>query len=150
MPPVTLVRTLAAPAPLQAESAPVAGSRARFAYADESLQRDASPPPPVNVPSYAGLPEPITGEFVLIEGVLGHEMRLSWLRVRVQHAAALDPQTEVCLVVGDAEVRVNLAELVSLGCERPLNIAIRRGATVKVILRGSWPCDAGELRIELG
>jgi hypothetical protein len=93
----------------------------------------------------------------LVSGVAGTDvgLRLSRLRAAIDGHAPIDQRIELWVCVDSIDtplVRVNLAELLTLGGERPLNLAAQTGATVLVVLRmleASWPAAAGELQLEL-
>jgi Ca-activated chloride channel family protein len=88
---------------------------------------------------------------------LEHGARLSQLRARVGDPRDVDASIEVwvCLEHEDPStplVRVKLAELLALGGERPLNVAVPAGASMQLVLwlgDALWPDSAGELELEV-
>lgn len=68
---------------------------------------------------------------------------------------ALDPGLELWLFVGDMaapRARVRLADVVRAGGERPLNVAVRAGDRVQLVLvdpAGAWAAEAPHLVVEL-
>jgi Ca-activated chloride channel family protein len=142
---------------VQARLAPEA-SAAPFAYqrGPDSPPLPVPPPaaamPAVLVLRFRGTPSPRNGEAMLVEGIVGRGVaeRLSRLSVSIDNSNAIDESAELWLWVDEPLVRIKLRELVLLGGERPLNVAIPHGATLRVILRlEAWPRSAGELSLEL-
>jgi Ca-activated chloride channel family protein len=126
------------PAPPTAESLTIAGA-----------------PEPEAAPRlrYSGTPSSTERSLVLASGVGG--LRLSRLHAAVADPRGIDRAIEVWVCLDDPNnplVRVGLAELLALGGERPLNVAVPSGAQVQVILwlgEASWPSSAGELHVEV-
>jgi hypothetical protein len=50
---------------------------------------------------------------------------------------------------GQLLIALKLREVLELGGERPLNLALQSGARVEVRLESEWPTDAGELALEI-
>ncbi|MBV9582638.1 MAG: VWA domain-containing protein [Chloroflexi bacterium] len=95
---------------------------------------------------------------VLASGVAGTDLglRLSDLRCTLGAAQALDPRIEVWIALEDDHdaplVRIKLAELLELGGERPLNVAVPAGVRVQVLLwlgAAVWPESVGELVLDV-
>ena len=157
------------------ERAPRAALRGR---AKSASPRDAALLPPPSMPSaaerlsitsprspsvsaltlrYEGTPRPTERSLVLVSGVAGTDvaLRLSRLRASLTNARDLPSSIEVHVCQEDPSAplaRIQLAELLALGGERPLNIALRAGASVQLVLwlgDAAWPTSAGRLEIEI-
>ena len=102
---------------------------------------------------YRGTPPPTERSVVLASGEGG--WRLSRLRATVADPRGLDPAIELWVCLDDSNsplVRVGLAELLALGGERPLNLAVPSGARVQLVLwlgEATWPSAAAELQVEV-
>jgi Ca-activated chloride channel family protein len=107
---------------------------------------------------YQGTPSGTERSLVLAHGASIGEagVRLSRLRARITDPRGIDPSMEVWICLDDDRstplVRVKLAELLALGGERPLNLAVPAGTSVQVVLwlgDAAWPEAAGELDLEI-
>jgi Ca-activated chloride channel family protein len=107
---------------------------------------------------YRGTPSSTERRLVLAHDSVGLDggVRLIQLRATLTDPRAVDASIEVWICLGDdpttALVRVRLAELLALGGERPLNVAVPAGATVQLVLslgEAVWPVSAGELELEV-
>jgi hypothetical protein len=114
--------------------------------------------PPGLVVRYRGVPDHTDKRGVLVGGVVGIDIgpRLSRLRASLGGTdSEVDKQWELWICVDDDTspvVQVALRELLALGGERPLNVALQPGARVEILLIGAervWPETAGELIVEL-
>jgi hypothetical protein len=106
---------------------------------------------------YRGTPRPAERQLVLARGVAGTDSgtRLSWMRASLANPRGLAASIEVWVCLDDPTaplVRVNLGELLTLGGERPLNVAIPPDARVQLLLwlgEAAWPASAGELAVDV-
>ncbi len=106
--------------------------------------------------TYRGTPHPADGTAVLGHAAAGDtDARLRRLRASLTHPDDLDPRIELWVCLDDLTaplVRVPLAELLSLGGERPLNLAVPAGSTVQLVLwlgEAQWPASPGPLAVDL-
>jgi Ca-activated chloride channel family protein len=162
--PGSVLGVQAAPAPRMARARMPAAAAAAFdalvAPEMERVARSMAPVPAAGAATSRSLElhfrgTPAVGErFVVLARALAAAnggTRLSRLRASLSNPSDLPTSIELWVCLDDPTaplVRVNLAELLALGGERPLNVAIPAGGGVQLILwfgDAAWPASAGEL-----
>jgi Ca-activated chloride channel family protein len=141
-------------------------------HAQRELDVASAPPPPQGAPPmsapldasatgvvvrYAGTPHAGEKSLILARAAAARDgkARLSRLRARVANPRELDAGIELWVCLDDATtplVRVKLAELLALGGERPLNVAVPAGARVQLVLwlgDAAWPARAAMLEVDV-
>jgi hypothetical protein len=107
--------------------------------------------------NYRGTPRPTDDSLILAHAAADDdvEARLSNLRARLADPADLDARVELWVCLNDPTtplVRIKLAELLALGGERPLNVAVPAGAVVLLVLElgeAAWPATASKLEVDV-
>jgi Ca-activated chloride channel family protein len=93
---------------------------------------------------------------VLIEQTMPRDVTLSQIAVELSiRPAQLDRGLALWVYVQDLTMpraRIRLADLLRLGGKRPLNLAVRAGAVVRVVLvdaRGVWAAGAPSITVHI-
>jgi hypothetical protein len=123
---------------------------ASIAAMPQDLQLDGGRPAEVTAKTvFAGVPSFVNGQAVLWEETLLQEATLSRIQVAFAGPApvALDRGLALWIFVEDLAMpraRIRLADLARLGGQRPLNLRVRAGGVVRVVLvdaNGVWETD---------
>jgi Ca-activated chloride channel family protein len=108
------------------------------------------------VAQFEGRPALKGGQAVLIEQTMRQSATLSQIALELSvKPAQLDRALTLWVYVEDLAMpraRIRLADLVRLGGRRPLNLAVRAGAVVRIVLvdpKGIWAASAPHIAIRV-
>jgi len=136
-----------------------AGRRLRAAQGSDLAALPPTPDRPAVRPalvSFTGRPSFDRGQAVLIEETMAQATTLSRIAVELDvPAAQLDRGLELWIYVQDVAVpraRIRLADLMRLGGKRPLNLAVKTGEVVRIVLvdsKGVWAAGAPSITVRI-
>jgi Ca-activated chloride channel family protein len=131
---------------------------ASYAIAPQELGTDRGHPTEAAAKTiFAGVPSFTNGQAVLWDGTLPKEATLSRVQVTLAEPVpdTLDRGLALWIYVEDLAMpraRIRLADLVRLGGQRPLNLRVQAGGSVRVVLvdpNGVWATEAPEMAVRI-